>query len=33
VDIALAGGTSRGRPWPPHPYCGCRWPEQLREAD
>ncbi len=33
VDVALTGGTSHSRQWPPHPYCGCRWPEQLREAD
>ncbi|HZO63658.1 MAG TPA: ThiF family adenylyltransferase [Kribbellaceae bacterium] len=30
VDIQLAGGLGRSRDWPPHPYCGCHWPEQFR---
>lgn len=30
IETALADATSRRRPWPPHPACGCRWLGALR---
>ena len=33
IEVRLAGGLASTREWPPHPYCGCRWPDQIADTD
>jgi bacteriocin biosynthesis cyclodehydratase domain-containing protein len=33
IEVRLAGGLASTREWPPHPCCGCRWPDQIADSD
>jgi len=33
IEVRLASGLASTREWPPHPYCGCRWPDQIADTD